>query len=85
MVYEGYPGLLREERGIIAALPFQWIAGRVNDVSEQNIVVEPEFETSRWVGDERNSDPGGWSGGPVFRYAHEGPIERLELVGIIYS
>ena len=29
--------------------------------------------------------PGGWSGGPVFRYAHEPPIERLELVGFIYA
>jgi hypothetical protein len=37
------------------------------------------------LGDERNDDPGGWSGGPVFRYAYEGPIERMELVGVIYE
>ena len=85
VIYGGYPGVLREEKGSIAELPFQWIAGRVNDVSDQNIVVEPAFETSRWLNDRRNHDPGGWSGGPVFRYAHESAIERLELVGVIYE
>jgi hypothetical protein len=85
VVYGGYPGALREEKGNIAEMPYQWIASRVNDVSEQNIVLEPKFDASRWLGDERNDDPGGWSGGPVFRYAHEGPIERLELVGVIYE
>jgi hypothetical protein len=85
VVYGGYPGVLRKEKGSIAELPFQVIAGRVNDVSEQNIVLEPEFQTSRWLNEEKNDDPGGWSGGPVFRYAHEPPIERLELVGFIYA
>jgi hypothetical protein len=85
VVYGGYPGVLREEKGSIAELPFQWIAGRVSGVTEQNIVLEPEFQTSRWLGDAKNDDPGGWSGGPVLRYAHEGLIERIELVGVIYE
>jgi hypothetical protein len=77
--------VLREDKGRIAELPFQWIAGRVSDVTEENIVLEPAFQASRWLDDEKNDDPGGWSGGPVFRYAHESPIERLELVGFIYE
>jgi hypothetical protein len=85
VVYGGYPGVLREEKGAIAELPFQWIAGRVGDVSDQNAVLEPQFETSEWLGSETNSDPGGWSGGPVFRYVEENLIARLEIVGFIYE
>jgi len=84
VMYGGYPGVMREEKGHIAELPFQWLAGRVSDVSEQNIVLEPKFETSQWLGSEKNVDPGGWSGGPVFRSV-DGLIERLELVGYIYE
>jgi hypothetical protein len=38
-----------------------------------------------WQGSETNSDPGGWSGGPVFRSVEEGLIARLEIVGFIYE
>lgn len=83
--YGGFPGVLREEKGAVAELPFQWVAGRVSDVTEQNIVLEPNFESIQWQGDETNDDPGGWSGGPVFRSIEDGPIARLELVGFIYE
>jgi hypothetical protein len=85
VMYGGFPGVLREEKGHVAELPFQWVAGRVNDVSEQNIVLEPDFQTMRWQGSETNDNPGGWSGGPVFRSVEDGPIARLELVGFIYE
>jgi len=52
VMYGGFPGVLREEKGHVAELPFQWVAGRVNDVSEQNIVLEPDFQTMRWQGSE---------------------------------
>lgn len=86
VLYGGFPGTLREEKGHIADLPFQWVAGRVTDVSDQNIVLEPDFETMQWQNDnDTNDDPGGWSGGPVFRSVEDGPIARLELVGFIYE
>jgi len=84
VLYGGFPGVLREEKGHIAELPFQWVAGRVSEVTDQNIVLEPEFATMLWQGTETNSNPGGWSGGPVFRSV-ELPIVRLELVGFIYE
>ena len=85
VLYGGFPGVLREEKGHIAELPFQWAAGRVNDVGDENIILEPDFDTMQWVGDEANDHPGGWSGGPVFREVEGVPIARLELVGFIYE
>lgn len=85
VIYGGFPGVLREEKGAVAELPFQWVAGRIGDLSSQNIVLEPKFETMAWQGTETNSNPGGWSGGPVFRSVEDGPIARLEMVGFIYE
>ena len=84
-MFGGFPGVLREEGGGIAELPFQWAAGRVSDVGNECIVLEPDFDTMQWVGGEANDNPGGWSGGPVFRSVEDGPIARLELVGFIYE
>ena len=39
----------------------------------------------QWQGPETNDNPGGWSGGPVFRSVEDEPIARLELIGIIYE
>ncbi len=85
VLYGGFPGILREERGSIADLPFQWVAGRVGDVGQENVILEPEFATMQWQGNETNNDPGGWSGGPVFRVVEDMAIARLELVGFIYE
>jgi hypothetical protein len=85
VLYGGFPGVLREEKGNIAELPFQWVAGRARDITEQNILLEPDFENMDWQGTETNSNPGGWSGGPVFRSVEDGLIARLELVGFIYE
>ena len=84
VLYGGYPGVLREEKGDTADLPFQWVCGRVNDVGQHNIVLEPAFDTGEWFGDDRNSEPGGMSGGPVFRLV-DGLIARMELVGFIHE
>ena len=85
VLYGGYPGVLRSERGAVAELPFQWVGGRISDGTDQNIILEPSFATMRWQGQETNGDPGGWSGGPVFRSVENTAIARLELVGIIYD
>jgi hypothetical protein len=84
VLYGGYPGILREERGETADLPFQWVSGRVNDVGEESIVLEPEFAKMEWQGDKINEDPRGMSGGPVFRLVDD-TIARLELVGFIHE
>lgn len=85
LLYGGFPGKLREERGVVAELPFQWVASRAIDVTDQNIALEPNFETMNWQGQDANDDPGGWSGGPVFRYVEDGLIAYAELVGFIYE
>ena len=38
----GFSGSLRQEKGSVAELPFQWVAGRVSDVTDQNIILEPD-------------------------------------------
>ena len=84
VLYGGYPGILRAEDGDTADLPFQWVLGSVNDVGQENIVLEPNFEHMTWQRNEVNADPGGMSGGPVFRVV-EGRVLRLELVGFIHE
>jgi hypothetical protein len=84
VLYGGYPGKLRAEHGRVAEFPFQWAAGGVSDVSEKNVVLEPAFETMRWLNSgDTNIDVRGMSGGPIFRIV-EG-ILRLELVGFIHE
>jgi len=41
-MYGGFSGSLRQEKGSVAELPFQWVAGRVSDVTDQNIILEPD-------------------------------------------
>ena len=84
VMFGGFPGVLREEKGSIADLPFQWVAGRVSEVTDDAITLEPDFEKMQWQGPETNDNPCGWSGGPVFRSVEDEPIARLELIGIIY-
>ena len=60
-MYGGYPGALREDKGSIAELPFQWVSGRVSEVSDDAITLEPDFEKMQWQGLET------LSGGPVFK------------------
>jgi hypothetical protein len=88
VVYGGFPGILRENKVQTADLPFQWIAGGVNDVTSQRLVLEPAFETLTSLNPEPGKDFnrifGGMSGGPVFRVIDDA-IVRLELVGFIYD
>ena len=83
----GYPGTLRVEKAVTADLPFQWIAGKVNSTSNSNIGIHLDLANLHWPlhpGETFNKQLGGMSGGPVFRFVSY-PIERLELVGVIYE
>lgn len=86
VIYGGHPGILREDRVRVAEFPFQWVMGGVSDVSQNRIVLEPDFETLTWLNPEPNKefnrDFGGMSGGPVFRMSDQ-PSLRLELIGFI--
>jgi hypothetical protein len=76
---------LRADKGLEAELPFQWVLGRVSETDGEHIFVKPEFHSTDWQGPDRNYDPSGWSGGPVFRGVENELITRLELVGFIYA
>ena len=52
-MYGGFPGSLREEKGSIAELPFQWVAGRFADIAQETMVLEPNFDTMDWQGPAR--------------------------------
>ena len=88
VLYGGYPGVLREAKDRTADFPFQWFAWAVSDVGHETIVMEPAFSHLHWPGHEGeaiNEDPGGMSGGPVFRVLDNELIARLELVGFIHE
>jgi hypothetical protein len=91
VIYGGYPGTLREPGTGQIVWPFQSFIWRANDVTEQNIVLRPDFPNLVWPGHEEeriNENLGGISGGPVFRVIEKLADEKrvyLELVGIIYQ
>jgi hypothetical protein len=85
VLYGGYPESLRADKGTEAELPFQWVIGRVSETDNEHILLKPEFHLSDWQGPDRNYNPSGWSGGPVFREVKTDLIIRIELVGFIYA
>jgi hypothetical protein len=85
VLYGGYPESLRADKGLEAELSFQWVLGRVAETDGEHIFVKPEFHSTDWQGPNRNYDPSGWSGGPVFRGVENELITRVELVGFIYA
>jgi hypothetical protein len=92
VLYGGCPGALREPDGRDIVWPFQsftWLATEVTDVS---IALHVDFQNLFWPGHENeriNENPGGISGGPVFRVIEDlqGADKRvyLELAGIAYE
>jgi hypothetical protein len=85
VLYGGHPESLRAEKGAEAELPFHWVMGRVSETDEEHIYLKPEFRSTEWMGTDRNHNPSGWSGGPVFRQIEDQVISRFELVGFIYA
>lgn len=83
----GYPGRLRDKGEATAEMPFQWFVGAAASVSPFNVSLNLDLNNMHQPLRPRaqlNSDLGGMSGGPVFRFVPT-PIERLELVGFIYE
>jgi hypothetical protein len=83
----GYPGTLRLEHEATADFPFQWFLGRTASSSTHNISLEVDFGNFHVPLGEvaaLNRTLGGMSGGPLFRHI-AGPIEHLEIVGVIYQ
>jgi hypothetical protein len=83
----GHPGAIRQEKETTADLPFQWFLVTAAS-SNENIALSLELDecyvplTGRPLS---NTELGGMSGGPVFKYIRPPPIERIELVGFIYE
>lgn len=87
VLYGGYPGVLRKLRPGQADFAFQSFAWALSDVTDANMLMHVDFANLHWPGHEHekiNENPGGVSGGPVFRVI-EGLVDRIELVGFIYE
>jgi hypothetical protein len=93
-LYGGFPGILKEVHKDNAAVdyPFQsFIQWRFADLTDQHIVLEPDYPNIYWPGhdgEQINTQPGGMSGGPVFRLIETslpggGVKPRLEVIGVI--
>jgi hypothetical protein len=95
VAYGGFPEVMRRRRPAGAAVdfPFQYFAGRVNDVNPARIALHVGFERLHWPGHEgeqMNRTLSGQSGGPVYRVIdanfREGGnevVDRVEVVGFI--
>lgn len=89
VMYGGFPGAYRKklDDGNVN-FGFFWFATKVQSVSEKNIGMVIERESSVSIGEvvlPDKADLGGWSGGPVFRIVEQNLLETLELCGVIYE
>jgi hypothetical protein len=83
----GYPGKRRNERPGFLDSDFVTFISRVSQASDSHMAFQLNLAESHWPAGENigtSPDLGGMSGGPVFRL-REGPIERLEFVGVVYQ
>jgi hypothetical protein len=87
VIYGGYPGSLREEKGEEIETPFETLASAVTSVSPLQLGLHIDMANLHWPfheGEQINAALGGISGGGVYRVI-EKPIERVELIGFIYE
>jgi hypothetical protein len=87
VIYGGYPGSLREEKGPVLETPFETLASTVTSVSPEQLSLQIDMTNLHWPfheGEKINAALGGMSGGGVYRIIDK-PIERIELVGFIYE
>lgn len=88
VVLGGYPGLLRIEQPGKLGTPFVSFMARVTQTSPDHSAIQLNLEDSYWPdssgGLVPQSELGGMSGGPLFRYRAV-PVEHFELVGFIYE
>jgi hypothetical protein len=88
----GFPNLLREDHPDRYDSAFQTYIGPASGVDGSRFFVDIDTEQLYWPGHEGetiNNQWGGQSGGPVYRVidadGDSEPVDRLELVGIIYQ
>lgn len=88
----GWPGCYRTNPNGQYANAFVSFAGRLESVSESNMVVLVDIQNGKSFTEERvspDADLGGMSGGPIFRLVPEPEREglgiRFQLVGIVYT
>jgi len=87
VIYGGYPGSLREERGEVIETPFETLASAVTSVSPLQLGLHIDMANLYWPfheDEQINAALGGMSGGGVYRVIRE-PLERVELIGFIYE
>lgn len=88
VLYGGYPGTLKEIKPGEAVFPFQSFTWRVTDVANDSMVMHVDFANLYWPGHKKgeqiNENPGGISGGPVYRVI-EDTVDRLEIVGFVFE
>jgi hypothetical protein len=87
VIYGGYPGSLREEKGEVIETPFETLASAITSVSTLQLGLHIAMANLHWPfheGEQINAALGGMSGGGVYRVV-AGPVERIELIGIIYE
>ena len=85
--YGGFPKTGRTAGQLKAKIYFDAMFWTPMDVTDRSIVLTCGNEQSYWPnkpeGEEINIDPGGYSGGPVYRVDETAPTTYLELVGFI--
>jgi hypothetical protein len=88
VILGGYPGMLRIEQSGKLGTPFVSFIARVAQASTDHSAIQLNLEDSYWPdgsgGLAPQSELGGMSGGPLFRYRSEN-LEYLELAGFIYE
>ena len=88
VIYGGYPGRLRQEMTVTIESPFQTLASAVTSVSSDKMGLFLDLPNLHWPshdGEQINAAMGGLSGGGVYRVIEGQPLDRVELVGVIYE
>src|SRR5262249_19836557 len=88
VILGGFPGSLREEKETVLETGFQVLALAVSAVSPDKVILHLDMPGVHWpfhLGEQMNANLGGMSGGGVYRIIEKDPIDRVELVGIIYE
>ena len=87
VILGGYPGQLRVPGKDSVEFSFVSFLGQVTSSSPERINISLDLAQAQWSPGPPpvpDFNPGGASGGPIFR-VKSGPIETLELAGLIYQ
>lgn len=88
VILGGYPGALLVAHGPTVDSDLQVFALKAGDVFKDEIQLFLDTPSIHWPlheGEQLNRELKGMSGGPVFRFVEAKPVDRVELVGIIFA